>query len=39
MTNGDSLVMDSGGAKNTMILLLDYSNGNDMIVGKPGIKA
>lgn len=39
VTNGDALVMASGGAKNTMILLTDYSNGNDMIVGKPGIKS
>jgi NitT/TauT family transport system substrate-binding protein len=38
LTNGDSLVIGSGGAKNTMILLLDYSNGNDMVVAKPGIK-
>lgn len=39
VTNGDALVMASGGAKNTMILLTDYSNGNDMIVAKPGIKS
>ena len=39
LTNGDALVVGSGGAKNVMILLLDYSNGNDMIVGKPGIKS
>ena len=39
LTNGDSLVIASGGAKNTMILLLDYSNGNDMVVAKPGIKS
>lgn len=39
VTNGDALVMASGGAKNTMIMLTDYSNGNDMIVGKPGIKS
>lgn len=39
VTNGDALVIGSGGAKNVMILLLDYSNGNDMIVGKPGIKS
>ena len=38
-TNGDALVVGSGGTKNVMILLLDYSNGNDMIVGKPGIKS
>lgn len=39
VTNGDALVTASGGAKNVMILLTDYSNGNDMIVGKPGIKS
>ncbi len=39
VTNGDALVMASGGAKNVMIMLTDYSNGNDMIVGKPGIKS
>src|ERR1035437_9856665 len=39
VTNGDALVTGSGGAKNVMILLTDYSNGNDMIVGKPGVKS
>ena len=38
VTNGDALVVGSGGAKNTMVLITDYSNGNDMIVAKPGIK-
>jgi NitT/TauT family transport system substrate-binding protein len=39
MTNGDALVTGSGGAKSVMIMLTDYSNGNDMIVAKPGIKS
>jgi NitT/TauT family transport system substrate-binding protein len=39
MTNGDALVTGSGGAKSLMIMLTDYSNGNDMIVAKPGIKS
>ncbi len=39
VTNGDALVTAAGGAKNVMIMLTDYSNGNDMIVGKPGIKS
>lgn len=39
VTNGDALVTGSGGAKNVMILLTDYSNGNDMIIAKPGIKS
>jgi len=37
MTNGDTLVTASTGAKGVMILMNDYSNGNDMIIGKPGI--
>ena len=39
MTNGDALVTGSGGAKSSMIMLTDYSNGNDMIVAKHGIKS
>jgi NitT/TauT family transport system substrate-binding protein len=39
MTNGDTLVTGSGGGKGVMIMLTDYSNGNDMIVAKPGIKS
>lgn len=39
VTNGDALVTGATGAKNVMILLTDYSNGNDMIVAKPGIKS
>lgn len=38
MTNGDTLVTGASGGKSVMIMLTDYSNGNDMIVGKPGIK-
>ncbi len=37
MTNGDALVTGATGAKSVMILINDYSNGNDMIVGKPGV--
>ena len=39
MTNGDALVTGATGAKSVMILINDYSNGNDMIVGKPGINS
>ena len=39
MTNGDALVTGSGGGKSVMLMLTDYSNGNDMIVAKPGIKS
>ena len=38
-TNGDTLVTDGGGTKGVMIMLTDYSNGNDIIVGAPGIKS
>jgi len=37
MTNGDALVTGSTGAPSKAILINDYSNGNDMIVAKPGI--
>jgi NitT/TauT family transport system substrate-binding protein len=37
VTNGDALVTGANGAKNVMILLTDYSNGNDMIVAMPGV--
>jgi len=39
VTNGDALVTGANGAKNTIVMLTDYSNGNDMIVAKPGIKS
>src|SRR5450755_440611 len=39
MTNGDALVTGAGGARSSMILITDYSAGNDMIVAKPGIKS
>jgi NitT/TauT family transport system substrate-binding protein len=38
VTNGDALVTGSSGAPSRMIMLNDFSNGNDMIVAKPGIK-
>jgi NitT/TauT family transport system substrate-binding protein len=38
MTNGDTMVTGAGGGKGIMIMLTDYSDGNDMIVAKPGIK-
>ena len=37
MTNGDALVTGASGAQGVMVLLHDYSNGNDMIVAAPGI--
>lgn len=39
MTNGDALVTGSTGAKSVMILMNDYSNGNDMVIGAPGINS
>lgn len=33
----DMLVTGANGAKSKFICLLDYSDGNDMIIGKPGI--
>ncbi|MBR9912315.1 MAG: ABC transporter substrate-binding protein [Gammaproteobacteria bacterium] len=39
MTNGDALVTGATGAQSVMILVNDYSNGNDMIVARPGIKS
>jgi NitT/TauT family transport system substrate-binding protein len=39
MTNGDALVTGATGAKSVMILINDYSNGNDMVVARPGIKS
>lgn len=39
VTNGDALVTGAGGGKGVMIMLTDYSNGNDMIVAKPGLRS
>jgi NitT/TauT family transport system substrate-binding protein len=38
ITNGDALVMGANGAKSKLILLMDYSNGNDQVIGQPSIK-
>jgi len=39
MTNGDALVTGSTGAPSVAVVINDYSNGNDMIVAKAGIKS
>ncbi|GAB4181919.1 MAG: ABC transporter substrate-binding protein [Terrimicrobiaceae bacterium] len=39
MTNGDALVTGATGAPSKTILINDYSNGNDMVVAKPGIES
>jgi NitT/TauT family transport system substrate-binding protein len=35
----DALVTGANGAKSKFIAVLDYSDGNDMIIGKPGINS
>jgi len=37
MTNGDAMVYGANGSKAVCILANDYSDGNDMIIAKPGI--
>lgn len=38
MTNGEALVTGAASGKpSTAIILNDYSNGNDMVVGRPGL--
>ncbi|MBX2847669.1 MAG: ABC transporter substrate-binding protein [Acidiferrobacterales bacterium] len=39
MTNGDTLVTGSTGGQGVMMLINDYSNGNDMVVAAPGIES
>lgn len=39
VTNGDQLVMAASGKASKGIVLTDISYGNDMIVGKPGIRS
>ncbi len=39
MTNGDALVTGATGAPSKMIIINDFSNGNDMVVAKPGIES
>ncbi len=39
VTNGDAMVTGASGRPSTAVVLTDYSNGNDMIVGKPGINS
>mgnify|MGYP005842044889 CR=1 FL=1 len=38
MTNGDALVTGATGKPSVGIIINDYSNGNDMLVAKPGIE-
>lgn len=39
MTNGDTLVTGAAGAQGVMIIINDFSNGNDMIVARKGINS
>jgi NitT/TauT family transport system substrate-binding protein len=39
VTNGDALANGAHGAKSKFILINDYSNGNDQVIAKPGIKS
>jgi len=39
MTNGDALVTGATGARSVMILINDFSNGNDMVIARPGIRS
>lgn len=39
VSNGDATVLNATGARNVTILINDYSNGNDKIIGAPGIKS
>lgn len=39
VANGDAMVLNATGARNVTILINDFSNGNDKIVGAPGIKS
>ncbi len=39
VTNGDALVTGAAGTRNVTILVTDYSNGNDMIIARPGIRS
>jgi NitT/TauT family transport system substrate-binding protein len=39
LTNGDALVIGATGTKSTIFLINDYSNGNDMVIAKAGIKS
>lgn len=37
VANGDALSLGANGSKNVLIMLTDYSSGNDQILAKPGI--
>jgi NitT/TauT family transport system substrate-binding protein len=39
VVGGDAIVTGAGGKPSTAVVLEDYSNGNDMIIGKPGLSS
>ena len=39
VTNGDAMVTGANGRPSTAVVLTDYSNGNDMVVGAPGVES
>lgn len=39
MTNGDTLVTGATGGMGVMVIINDYSNGNDMVIGGPGVNS
>jgi NitT/TauT family transport system substrate-binding protein len=39
LTNGDALVIGATGGKSVIYLINDYSDGNDMVIAKAGIKS
>jgi NitT/TauT family transport system substrate-binding protein len=39
MTNGDAMVLGAAGKKSTAVVINDFSNGNDMVIGRPGIRS
>ncbi|MCS6971257.1 MAG: ABC transporter substrate-binding protein [Planctomycetota bacterium] len=39
VTNGDQLVMAAAGKDSRAILVHDYSFGNDMVIGRPGVQS
>ena len=38
-TNDDALVMGARGGTGVMVMVTDYSNGNDTIIAQPGVKS
>lgn len=37
MTNGDAMVLGASGKHSKAVVINDFSNGNDMVIGRPGI--